>query len=129
MYLVTGEKEFKAKTDIPFIGSFIGAAPNVDGREWTSTEKQILEIKRRLNAPNPDAVDKFLDRNPLAEIVVSLYDKNLAELNRLRKEGNEIRAAGYTPKERTQLLEINKMEQNMVKANLVEMFKDYDIKP
>ncbi len=73
--------------------------------------------------------DKFLDRNPLAEIVTSLYDKNLAELNRLRKEGNEIRASGYTPKERTQLLEINKMEQNMVKANLVEMFKDYDIKP
>jgi hypothetical protein len=129
MYLVTGEKEFKAKTDVPFIGSFIGAAPNVDGREWTSTEKQILEMKRRLNAPNPDAVDKFLDRNPLAEIVTSLYDKNLAELNRLRKEGNEIRASGYTPKERTQLLEINKMEQNMVKANLVEMFKDYDIKP
>jgi hypothetical protein len=129
MYLVTGEKEFKAKTDIPFIGSFIGAAPNVDGREWTSTEKQILEMKRRLNAPNPDAVDKFLDRNPLAEVVTSLYDKNLVELNRLRKEGNDIRAAGYTPKERVQLLEINKMEQNMVKANLVEMFKDYDIKP
>jgi hypothetical protein len=58
-----------------------------------------------------------------------LYDKNLAELNRLRKEGNEIRTAGYTPKERVQLLEMNKMEQNMVKANLVEMFKDYDIKP
>ena len=129
MYLVTGEKEFKAKTDVPFIGSFIGAAPNVDSREWTSTEKQILEMKRRLNAPNPDAVDKFLDNYPLAEMVVSLYDKNLAELNRLRKEGNEIRTAGYTPKERVQLLEMNKMEQNMVKANLVEMFKDYDIKP
>jgi hypothetical protein len=129
MYLVTGEKEFKAKTDVPFIGSFIGAVPNVDGREWASTEKQILEMKRRLNAPNPDAVDKFLDRNPLAEIVVSLYDKNLAQLNRLRKEGNDIRAGGYTPKERVQLLEVNKMEQNMVKANLVEMFKDYDIEP
>jgi hypothetical protein len=129
MYLATGEKEFKAKTDVPLIGSFIGAAPNVDGREWTSTEKQILEMKRRLNAPNPDAVDKFLDRNPLAEIVTSLYDKNLTELNRLRKEGNDIRAAGYSPKDRVQLLEMNKMEQNMVKANLVEMFKDYDIKP
>ena len=129
MYLATGEKEFKAKTDVPLIGSFIGAAPNVDGREWTSTEKQILEMKRRLNAPNPDAVDKFLDRNPLAEIVTSLYDKNLTELNRLRKEGNDIRAAGYSPKDRVQLLEMNKMEQNMIKANLVEMFKDYDIKP
>ena len=129
MYLVTGEKEFKAKTDVPFIGSFIGAAPNVDSREWTSTEKQILEMKRRLNAPNPDAVDKFLDNNPLAEIVTNLYDQNLVELNRLRKEGNDIRAGGYTPKERVELLEMNKMEQNMVKANLVEMFKDYDIKP
>jgi hypothetical protein len=58
-----------------------------------------------------------------------LYDKNLVELNRLRKEGNNIREAGYSPKDRVQLLEINKMEQNMVKANLVEMFKDYDIKP
>ncbi len=129
MYLVTGEKQFKAKTDVPFIGSFIGAAPNVDSREWTSTEKQILEMKRRLNAPNQDAVDKFLDNYPLAEIVTSLYDKNLVELNRLRKEGNNIREAGYSPKDRVQLLEINKMEQNMVKANLVEMFKDYDIKP
>ena len=62
--------------------------------------KQILEMKRRLNAPNPDAVDKFLDNNPLAEIVTNLYDQNLVELNRLRKEGNDIRAGGYTPKER-----------------------------
>jgi hypothetical protein len=129
MYLVAGEKEFKAKTDIPFIGSFIGAAPNVDNREWVSTEKQILEMKRRLNAPNQDAVYKYLDKEPLAEVVVDLYNKNLDQLNQLRQEGNDIREAGYSPKDRVQLLEINKMQQNMVKANLVDLFKAYDVKP
>ena len=33
-YLVAGTKEYKAKTDLPFLGSFIGSVPNVDSREF-----------------------------------------------------------------------------------------------
>jgi hypothetical protein len=43
-YLANGSKEYNAKTDVPFIGSFIGAAPNIDTREFTKVEKQINEL-------------------------------------------------------------------------------------
>jgi hypothetical protein len=46
--LGAGQKEFKAKTDIPFIGSFIGAETNVDSREYGEMEKKIKNIDKRL---------------------------------------------------------------------------------
>jgi hypothetical protein len=48
-YLANGTKEFDAKTDVPFIGSFLGAAPNIDTREFSKVEKQINELRQNVN--------------------------------------------------------------------------------
>jgi hypothetical protein len=134
MYLAADKKEFNAKTDIPFIGSFIGAAPNVDGREFNSITEQVEKMAARLNMlekASPDEYIKYLDKNPLHEEIVEFFDKNIGELNKLRKETNEVRVEpGLSPKERTQLIrELNK-EQNLLKYDLIQNFKAYyDLKP
>jgi hypothetical protein len=134
MYLAADQKEFNAKTDIPFIGSFIGAPPNVDGREFNSITKQVDKIAARINMlekANPDEYVKYLDKNPLHEEIVDFFNKNIGELNKLRKETNEVRIEpGMSPKERTELIrELNK-EQNLLKYELIQQFKAYyDLKP
>jgi hypothetical protein len=134
MYLAADKKEFNPKTDIPLIGSFIGAAPNVDGREFNSITEKVEKMASRLNMlekASPDEYVKYLDKNPLHEEIVEFFDKNIGELNKLRKETNEVRVEpGLSPKERTELIrELNK-EQNLIKYDLIQQFKAYyDLKP
>ena len=132
--LAMDQKEFNAKTDIPFIGSFIGAAPNVDGREFNSITEQVEKMAGRMNMlekANPDEYIKYLDKNPLHEEIVEFFDKNIGELNKLRKETNEVRIEpGLSPKERTQLIRELNQEQNLLKYDLIQQFKAYyDLKP
>jgi hypothetical protein len=132
--LAMDQKEFNAKTDIPFIGSFIGAAPNVDGREFNSITEQVEKMAGRLNMlekANPDEYVKYLDKNPLHEGIVEFFDKNIGTLNKLRKETNQVRVEpGLSPKERTQLIRELNQEQNLLKYDLIQQFKAYyDLKP
>jgi hypothetical protein len=132
--LAMDQKEFNAKTDIPFIGSFIGAAPNVDGREFNSITEQVEKMAGRMNMlekANPDEYVKYLDKNPLHEEIVEFFDKNIGTLNKLRKETNQVRVEpGLSPKERTQLIRELNQEQNLLKYDLIQQFKAYyDLKP
>ena len=131
-YLVAGTKEFKAKTDIPFIGSFIGAVPNVDSREFRKFENEILEKQKLLNMTknDPETYYRILEKDPLAETIIKIYNRSSAKLNELRQEANSIRRnQDYTPKEKSELLKANTVEQNIVKYQIVENFKAYGIKP
>jgi len=134
MYLAADKKEFNPKTDIPLIGSFIGAAPNVDGREFNSITEQVEKMAARLNMlekASPNEYANYLVKNPLHEEIVDFFDKNISELNKLRKETTEARIEpGLSPKERTQLIrELNK-EQNLLKYELIQQFKAYyNLKP
>jgi hypothetical protein len=134
MYLAAGAKEFKAKTDVPLIGSFIGAEPNVDGREFASIEKEIKSMEEKMNMlkkADLDLYDKYLDRHPLHEEIVEFYNKEVGKhLNKLRREANEVRFdQTLDPKERTRLLKENKEEQNIIKFDMVQQFKEYGLKP
>lgn len=132
-YLIGGSKEFKAKTDLPLVGSFIGAVPNVDSREFKSMEKQIEAMEKKLKSAetDPEALIRVLNKNPFAEDLIEIYRKGAGgELNRLRQEANEIRRDPvFTPKDKTALLKINMIEQNIAKHSLVEDFKAYGLKP
>ena len=52
------------------------------------------------------------------------------DLKKLREDANAIRRMpGLTPKDRAQMLEVNKLMQNLYKSNIVssvEMFKDLE---
>jgi hypothetical protein len=130
-YYATGDKEFDAKTNIPLLGSFIGAPPNVDTREFSSVEKKIQKMSGNLNMfkSNPEQYIKYVTDNPFDVSLVKLYDKSIGDLNKLRSEDKKIRLASYTPAERKPLLDANRKYQNLLKHNMIEMFKAYGVEP
>ena len=79
---------------------------------------------------DPERYYSILDKDPLAEVVIEIYNKSSGKLNKLRQEANEIRRSqAYTPKDKTLLLKENTLEQNIIKYFLIEDFKAYGIKP
>jgi hypothetical protein len=130
----TGNKEFNPKTDTLVFDSFFGAPSNIDAREFSNVEKQILDIKKRLNSladNNPDQYAKYVEKNPMHLALVSSYDQQVNQtLRDLREQANVYRRMqGLTPKERNELVKNTVQMQNLVKRNLLDMFEAYEVKP
>lgn len=128
-----GAKEFNPKTDIPLMGSFFGSKSNVDSREFTSVENQIKNIQRKLNTFDTAAPlegMKYDMQNPMHRDIVDIYKNQIGELNKLRHEAEQIRyEQALTPKQRDQMLKMIILEENLLKYQMVSMFKAYGLKP
>ena len=132
-YAIAGNKDFDSNLlrKVPLVGSFIGAAPNVDARQFNAVEQQVLAMDAKLNMfkTNPEQLAKYIDANPMAPAIVAVYNKSVAPLNKLRHEGNVIRSLEISPKDKADILKANKDTQNLIKYHLVELLKDFDVKP
>jgi PHP family Zn ribbon phosphoesterase len=96
------------------------------------TKKQVKKISEVLNTykkANPEGYPDYLDKNPLAEVIVATYDKNLPAINALRAEAKRVRFMDATPKEKADMLKDLNFQQNIIKRNIIEVFEAYDIKP
>ena len=131
--LSKGAKEFNPKTDIPLIGSFFGSKSNVDSREFTSVENQIKNIQRKLTTFDtvaPLEGMKYDMQNPMHRDIVEIYKNQIGELNKLRHEAEQIRyEQSLTPKQRDQMLKMVILEENLIKYQMLSMFKAYGLKP
>lgn len=130
--MMRGNKSFEAKTDLPFVGSFIGAKSNYDSREFTKVENQIKEMERRLNmfASNPAQYAEYLAANPFAEVLVEQYNENVnGRLKDIRTDLNEYRKMKIPAKDRKDIINALTLEQNIIKRQMIEEFKAYGIKP
>jgi hypothetical protein len=131
--LASGQKDFSAKTDLPFFGSFFGAKSNVDTKEFTSIERQIEEKTRILNeakVADPEVYAARLAKYPFDEMIIGAYNNQLnANLNPLRAEAKQYKLMAISPKERDELLKVNKLQQDLVKYQMVSEFKAYGMRP
>jgi hypothetical protein len=124
----SGRKEFTPKS-VPFIGSFISSESSIDAREFADYEKDIKDTRRILEGfdkRSPESAIEYSFRNPMAESLVDAYEDGTKDLNKLRAEANDIRNLPISPAEITSLLKVNKLEQNLLKSELVEAFKMYN---
>lgn len=133
-YVLAGQKDFDSNLvrKVPILGSFIGSAPNVDAREFASVETQILGMDAKLKmflANNPEQYVKYIDANPLATAVVSVYNNSVTPLNDLRESANKIRSLPIPAKDKADMLKANKDSQNLIKYHLVNVLKELDVKP
>ena len=127
-YLARGEKEFDPRHDTLLFDSFFGAPSNFDAREFSSVEKQIQEMEKRLKGfkDNPVMEAKYMAANPMAEHLVDVYNKGVGrDLKELRTEANEIRAMKISPKTKEAMLKNIIRAQNLEKRFLIEEFKAY----
>jgi ribosomal protein L29 len=130
---VAGEKEFDLKNDVVFISSFIGSKSNIDAREFSSVEKKVQELEKRINAlkDRPEQLDKFMDANPDAYAAVQFYNSQVnGSLRQIRAAANQVRASKeLSIKERKEQLKELTTMSNQVKHQLVLVFEDMGIKP
>ena len=127
-----GEKGFNPKTDVPLLGSFFGAKSNVDSRDFTAVEEKIKEFDERirtLKKTSPKAYVEFIVEHPTAETAVGVYYAQLGSINAIRKEANDIRLMPISQKEKQELLRTNIFRQNIIKHQMIEIFKAYGIEP
>jgi hypothetical protein len=95
---------------------------------WNKIEKDLNKRKDRLKEmeeSNIEAYVRHLEDNPLDEFLVEQYkgDAN-GELKKLRSEATEIRrSSDYDFGTKRELLEANRIEQSLLKMQLVDMYK------
>lgn len=130
--LSKGEKAFNPKTDLALLGSFFGAKSNVDAREFTKVQEKIKELDTRLktlNKTNRATAVEFRAENPGVENAISVYNQQLARLDKIRKRANEIRTMDIPPIDKQEMLRLNILQQNMLKHEIIERLKGYGIEP
>ena len=131
--LAKGQKQFNPKTDVPLFGSFFGSKSNVDSREFSKVEEKVqkMEGKIKMFDTNPEMAANYDAKYPLNRMIVDYYNGQVNnELKELRSQAKQIRLQqGYTPKERSEILKVITYQQNLVKYQMLEMFKAYGVEP
>ena len=126
----TGQKEFNPKTDTLAFDMFFGAKSNFDAREFSKVENQIKDKERKLNMfkNDPERYMEYIAANPFDQGIVDMYNKGVnGDLKKVRELANKYRAMpGLSPKERKELLDNVKEQQNLIKRHLISVFGAYE---
>lgn len=118
----------RLKQDSLVLSGFIGTRSDYDARMWHKIEADLEKRKVRLKEmeeSNIEAYFNHLDKNPLDEFLVAQYNSDAnGELKKLRSEAKEIRrSSAYDFATKRDLLEANRVEQSLLKMQLVDMYK------
>jgi hypothetical protein len=131
--VAAGHKDFNPKTDLPLFGSFFGSRSSADAREFVKVEKEIQHMEKVINdfKTQPEKYAEYTAKYPMDEAVVDTYNKLVnQELNPLRAQDKAIRMdRNMTPAQRSDLLKINKFQEDLVKRQMIELFKAYGVEP
>jgi hypothetical protein len=126
----TMQKDFNPKTDTLVFDMFFGAKSNFDAREFSKMENMIKDKERKLNMfkNDPERYMDYIAENPYDQGLVDVYNKGVnGDLKKARELANRYRAMpDLTIKERKELLDNIKEQQNLIKRHLIEVFKAYD---
>ena len=126
----TGQKEFNPKTDTLAFDMFFGAKSNFDAREFSKVENQIKDKERKLNMfkNDPERYMEYVAAHPFDQGIVDMYNKGVnGDLKKVRELANKYRAMpGLSPKERKELLDNVKEQQNLIKRHLISVFGAYE---
>jgi hypothetical protein len=131
--LAKDKKAFNPKTDIPLFGSFFGSKSNVDSREFSKVEQKVQDMERKIKMfdTNPAMAGNYDAKHPMDRAIVDFYNERVNnELKDLRSQAKQIRLEqGFTPRERSDILKIITYQQNLVKYQMMSMFKAYGVEP
>jgi hypothetical protein len=128
-----GSKDFDPKTDLLFLDSFFGKKSNYDAREYAAIETQIEDKRKILKTleVDPAGYARRVEAYPMDPTIVSLYDQyNGSALRDLRAMANTVRASReLSIKDKSDMLKDIVRSQNLVKRNVIDMMKYYNITP
>lgn len=126
-------KKFDPKTDLPLFGSFFGSKSNVDSREFSKVERQILDMQEKIKMFDTDPLMamRYDAAYPFNRMLVDMYNKDVnGDLRNLRAEAKKIRLDdNLSPSTRESILKVMTFQQNLIKHNLIMTYKAYGVEP
>lgn len=136
LYLyLSGEKDFDLKTDTAVLNGMIGVKSNYDARKWAAIEKDMEKRKMRLkeieDTNDPVLYMKYMEANPLDEMLVEMYNADAGgELKSIREELQEIRRdRTIDMRTKKEMLEQGKLTENLIKMQLIDLYKAFEVNP
>jgi vacuolar-type H+-ATPase subunit I/STV1 len=122
---MSGNKEFDPKRDLFLVESFISNRSNVDARQFSQLEKDILEKEKAINMlkSNPEKFADYLADHPEDPALVKAFNKQVSsQLNELRQAANQVRRDPAISRiDKAEMLKENKILQNKVKKNIFDL--------
>ena len=113
-------KQFEPKRDFLFLDSFISRYSKVDQRAFSRVVKESKDIIERVNLfkeTNPEKFIEYISKNPMGLVIEERYNKlvngDLKEITSLMKQIRTM--PGLTPKEKNEMVEVLKEQQNAIK--------------
>jgi hypothetical protein len=126
-----GDRQFDPKYDIPAVGSFIGKSSSYDAREFADVRKKVEALGSKLDIyeDRPEQYDKFLERNPDADIIVGFYRSQVnGPLRKVQQEINEISGSpDYSAAEKRELIKELKKERDWIMRGIIDGVRDYGL--
>jgi hypothetical protein len=131
----SGQKDFDLKTDTAVLNGMIGVKSNYDARKWSAIEKDMEKRKMRLkeieDTNDPNLYMKYMEANPMDELLINMYNGDAGgELKKIRKELQEIRRDRTIDlSTKKEMLEQGKLTENLIKMQLVDLYKAFEVNP
>lgn len=131
----SGQKDFNLKTDTAVLNGMIGVKSNYDARKWSAIEKDMEKRKMRLkeieDTNDPNLYVKYMEANPMDELLIEMYNGDAGgELKQLRTQAQEIRRDRVLDmRTKKELLDAVKLQENLVKMQLVDLYKAFEVNP
>jgi len=126
-----GDRQFDPKYDIPAVGSFIGKSSSYDAREFADIRKKVEALGSKLDIyeDRPEQYDRFLERNPDADIIVGFYRSQVnGPLRKVQQEINEISGSpDYSAAEKRELIKELKKERDWIMRGIIDGVRDYGL--
>jgi hypothetical protein len=136
LYLyLSGQKDFNLKTDTAVLNGMIGVKSNYDARKWSAIEKDMEKRKMRLkeieDTNDPNLYVKYMEANPMDELLIEMYNGDAGgELKELRTQAQEIRRDRLLDmRTKKELLDAVKLQENLIKMQLVDLYKAFEVNP
>jgi len=135
--MMSGQKDFDPRNDVPFVRGFIGTPSNIDAREFGKIEDKLKDMQRKLNTmkeSRPDMYQEYIDANPEEAAAVKFYNLQINRgLKKVNQRLNDVRAMPSSEisfRDRKEELDTLKKEQNAIKRQLIEVFREeFGIQP
>ena len=127
--VIGGDKEFSAKADSVFIGSFLSTKSDWYSQEFNRIEQEIKQKEQKIDGfKTMGEYNEYFDRHPNDQLLVDSYNKDTQkQLKKLREQRHEIIGNRDIPtKVRDEMLKENKLYQQYTKADLISKYKYID---
>jgi hypothetical protein len=124
-----GDRRFDPKYDLPFVGSFIGKSSSFDAREFADVRRKVESLGNKLDLfeDRPEQLDRFLDKNPDADLLVKFYRRQVnGPLKKVQSQIKEISGSpDYTDQEKRDAIKELKLERDFIMRGIIDGLKEY----